>query len=424
VEFGDTPSEAAFRREVREWLEPQGERFTPRRGAALVDVVALARQWQAACADAGLAGFGLPEEIGGRPGPMSEQIIFHQETAQHPMAMVEMLVLGCGMALPTMLAHGTEAQVGRFGSPSIRGEILWCQLFSEPGAGSDVAGIRTQAVRDGDGWIVNGQKVWTSGAEFADWGLLLVRTDPTVPKHRGLTYFLVDMHGPGVETRPLRQLGGRVEFSEVFFTDVRIPDEMRVGNEGEGFRVAMTTLSNERLVVSGNPAVGRNLIEPLLRLATRVPGPDGRPLIVNAVLRERVASYYAVVAGIERIGDRIRTAVARGQSPGPEAAFAKAMLTRLLQEMAVFGMDILGPAAQVIDADADPDLFELQEGFFLAPGYRMGGGTEEITKNIIAERVLGLPPEYRPDRDQPFRQPAPERRGDPRASRERSADVA
>jgi alkylation response protein AidB-like acyl-CoA dehydrogenase len=409
VEFGDTDTEAAFRREVREWLAANEKRFTPPPGADFAEVVSISRQWQAACADAGFAGFGLPAEIGGRPGPMSEQIIFHQETARHPMAMVEMMLLGCGMALPTMLAHGTPEQAERFGRPSIRGEVLWCQMFSEPDAGSDVAAIRARGRRQNGDWVINGQKVWTTGAQLADWGLLLVRTDPAVPKHRGLTYFLVDMHSPGVEVRALRQLGGRVEFGEVFFTDVHIPDTMRVGDEGTGFRVAMTTLSNERLVVSGNPAVGRNLIAPLLRLARTVPGPDGRPLIENALLRDRIASYHVAAAGIERIGDRIRTAVARGQSPGPEAAFAKATLTRLLQEMAIFGMDLLGPAAQAVDADADGDLLALQQGFFLAPGYRMGGGTEEITKNIIAERVLGLPPEYRPDRNQPF---------------ERSVDVA
>jgi alkylation response protein AidB-like acyl-CoA dehydrogenase len=281
---------------------------------------------------------------------------------------------------------------------------MWCQLFSEPAAGSDLAGIRTAAVRDGDEWIVNGQKVWTSGAEHADWGLLITRTDPTKPKHAGLTYFVIDMHTAGVEVRPLKQLGGRNEFNEVFFTDVRIPDALRVGEVNGGWKVAITTLSNERLALTSDAAVGRNLIAPLLRLAKRVPGTDGRPLIEDSAFRERVASYQAAVAGIDHIGNRILTALSQGGNPGAEATIGKMTLTRLLQEMGEFGMDLAGIAGSVIDQETDPDLYEIQQGFFLAPGYRMGGGTEEIGKNIIAERVLRLPPEHRPDKDVPFNQ--------------------
>jgi alkylation response protein AidB-like acyl-CoA dehydrogenase len=400
VDFEDSPEEAAFRAQVRAWIQEHGPRFIPPPGASDAEVVQLARAWQAARADAGYAGFGLPQSIGGRPGALIEEIIFAQEQSSHPMARVEIMTLGTGMALPTIIAHKPEL-LEKFGRATLRGDIIWCQLFSEPAAGSDLAGIRTSAVRDGDDWVVNGQKVWTSGAYFADWGLLLARTDPSQPKHKGLTYFLIDMKTPGVEVRPLKQLGGRSEFNEVFFTDVRIPDAMRVGEVNGGWKVAMTTLSNERLSLTADAAVGRNIVQPLLRLAERVQSVDGRPLIEDAAFRESLASYYATVAGIDHIGARIFTAISRGESPGPEATIGKMTLTRWLQAMGIKGMSFAGLTGMVVDRN-DPDLYEIQQGFFLAPGYRMGGGTEEIGKNIVAERVLGLPPEPRADKDVPF----------------------
>jgi alkylation response protein AidB-like acyl-CoA dehydrogenase len=404
MNFSDTQAEAAFRSQVRTWFAANGDRFIPPKGASDEEFLRIAQQWQAACADAGYAGFGLPSEIGGRPGAPIEQVIFHQEAAHHPMAMAEIMMLGCGMAIPTIIKHGSPELLEKLGRATVRGDIVWCQLFSEPCAGSDLAGIRTKAVKDGDDWVVNGQKVWTSGAYFADWGLLITRTDPSKPKHAGLTYFLVDMHAPGVEVRPLKQLGGRSEFNEVFFTDVRIPDSNRLGEINSGWKVAMTTLSNERLALIGDAAVGRDIVKPLLRLAQRSSGLDGRKLIDDSAFRERIASYYATVTGIEHIGHRITTALSRGQNPGAEATIGKMTLTRLLQSMSEFGMDLAGVAGGTINAETDPDLFEIQQGFLLAPGYRMGGGTEEIGKNIIAERVLGLPPEWRPDKDVPFNQ--------------------
>ena len=216
---------------MRAWITSTGKRFVPPANASDVEIVRIARAWHAARADAGYTGFGLPESIGGRPGALIEEIIFLQEQANHPMGRVEIMTLGTGMAIPTILAHGTPEHLEMLGRKTLRGDIIWCQLFSEPGAGSDLAGIRTSAVREGDDWIVNGQKVWTSGAFFADWGLLLTRSDPSVPKHRGLTYFLLDMRTPGVEVRPLKQLGGRSEFNEVFLTDVRIPEAASTGRD-------------------------------------------------------------------------------------------------------------------------------------------------------------------------------------------------
>jgi len=402
MHFEDSPAESAFRAEVRAWISDQGPRFVPPPGASEAEVTQIARAWQAARAQAGYAGFGLPVSIGGRPGSPMEEVIFLEEQRAHPMARAEIMTLGTGMALPTILAHGRPEHLAALGRPTICGEVIWCQLFSEPAAGSDLAGIRTAAVRDGERWIINGQKVWTSGAFFADWGLLLARTDPTVPKHKGLTYFLLDMKSAGVEVRPLRQLGGRTDFNEVFLTDVSIPDSMRVGNVGGGWAVAMTTLSNERFALTADAAVGRNLIAPLLRLAKRTIGPSGELLVDDVGFRERLASYYVAVAGVEHISARISTALSRGGNPGPQATVGKMTLTRLLQSMGTFGMDLAGVAGGVIDPAADPELYEVQQGLLLAPGYRMGGGTEEIGKNIIAERALGLPPDIRTDKDVPF----------------------
>ena len=406
MDFNDSPAEAAFRAEARAWIRANATRFIPPAGADDAEVTRIARAWTAARADAGFAGFGLPAQIGGRPGSPIEEMIFFQEQREHPMARVEIMTLGTGMALPTIMAHGQPGHLERFGRPTIRGDIIWCQLFSEPGAGSDLAGIHTAAVRAADQWIVNGQKVWTSGAFFADWGLLLTRTDPTVPKHKGLSYFLLDMKTPGIRVRPLKQLGGRAEFNEVFLTDVAIPDSMRLGKVGGGWSVAMTTLSNERLALTGDAAVGRNLIAPLLHLAQRTVGPTGARLLDDPGFCERLASYYVAVAGVDHIGARILTTLSRGGNPGPEATVGKMTLTRLLQSMATFGMDLAGITGGVIDP-TEADLHEIQQGFLLAPGYRMGGGTEEIGKNIIAERVLGLPPDVRVDKDVPFKKVRP-----------------
>jgi alkylation response protein AidB-like acyl-CoA dehydrogenase len=407
MDFNDSPEETRFRAEVREWIAGTGPRFIPPPDATEADVVRIARAWQAARANAGYAGFGLPASIGGRPGSMMEEVIFLQEQRAHPMAKVEIMTLGTGMALPTVIAHGRLEHLQMLGRSTLCGDTIWCQLFSEPAAGSDLAGIRTSAVPDGDHWVINGQKVWTSGAYYADWGLLLVRSNPAVPKHKGLSYFLLDMRSPGVEVRPLKQLGGRCEFNEVFLTDVRISDRLRLGDVDGGWSVALTTLSNERLALTGDAAVGRNVIEPLLRLAQRIHGANDRPLLEDSGFRERIASYYATVAGVEFIGARMQTALSQGRSPGPEATVGKLTLARCLQTLSTFGMEMAGAGGAVIDRSADPDLHDIHEGFFLAPGYRTGGGTDEIGKNILAERVLGLPPDIRVDKDVAFNAATP-----------------
>jgi alkylation response protein AidB-like acyl-CoA dehydrogenase len=290
------------------------------------------------------------------------------------------------MAVPTMLAHAQPGWAMKLVGPTIRGEILWCQMFSEPGAGSDLAGIRTRAVRDGAHWIVNGQKIWTSGAQNADWGLLLTRTDVNRPKHQGLTYFLLDMKSPGVEVRPLKQISGRSDFNEVFFTDVRIPDTQRMGEVNGGWQVAMTTMMNERLSLMVDSSTSRDVLAPLIRLAARTQGINGALL-----LQDR---------------GHIRTVLGRGHVPGPEATIGKVTMAKWTQEMSIYGMDMAGTASQAVDVAADPDLAAFQEAYFLCVGYRIGGGTEEIAKNIISERLLGLPQEARPDKAVPFNEVA------------------
>jgi alkylation response protein AidB-like acyl-CoA dehydrogenase len=304
--------------------------------------------------------------------------------------------------VPTILAHAQPGWAEKLVGPTIRGDILWCQMFSEPGAGSDLAAIRTRAARSGDDWIVNGQKIWTSGAHNADWGLLLTRTDLSRPKHQGLTYFLLDMKAPGVEVRPLRQISGRSDFNEVFLTDVRIQDSQRLGEVNGGWLVAMTTMMNERLSLMVDPSTSRDVLAPLVRLAARTPGPDGALLADDNDFRDKIASYYVVIAGMQQVRGHIRTVLGRGHKPGPEATIGKVTMAKWTQEMAIYGMDMIGSASQVIDVAGDPDLAALQEAYFLTVGYRIGGGTEEIAKNIISERLLGMPQESRPDKAAPF----------------------
>jgi alkylation response protein AidB-like acyl-CoA dehydrogenase len=358
----------------------------------------------AAKAEAGYAGISLPKEIGGQGRSAVEDLIFREEEAREMMGSYDESFGGglVGMALPTLRKYAPH-WLERLGPRTLSGEYLWCQLFSEPGGGSDMAGFRTRAVRDGDHWVVNGQKIWTSGAQNADWGLLLARTDPSLPKHKGLTYFLVDMHAPGIEVRPIKQISGRADFNEVYFTDLRIPDPQRIGEVNDGWNVAITTMMNERLTLLGDPSVGRNVLEQMIRLAVKTEGATGRPLASESAFREKIASYYAAICGIHHVRSRIRTALGKGIQPGPEATIGKLTSARLLQEMATYAMDAIGPASEVAESsEGEPDLSQIQEDYFLAIGYRMGGGTEEIGKNIIAERILGLPQDHRPDKAVPF----------------------
>jgi alkylation response protein AidB-like acyl-CoA dehydrogenase len=307
-------------------------------------------------------------------------------------------VIGLGMAAPTIIAFGTEEQKSRWLKPLWTAEEIWCQLFSEPGAGSDLAGLSTRAVRDGDDWVVSGQKVWTSLAHQARWGLLLARTDPDLPKHAGLSYFVVDMHAPGVEVRPLRQLTGEAEFNEVFFTDVRIPDASRLGAVGEGWRVAGTTLMNERVSIGSARAVPREESTIGFAAAAWRQHPERR----THELHQRLLRLWADAEVARLAGDRLRQQLAAGE-PGPEGSAAKITYARLNQEISSWEIDFAGADGLRYD-----DWTMRRAGssdYRRGPGYRylrsrgnsIEGGTSEILRNIIAERVLGLPSEPRVD---------------------------
>jgi alkylation response protein AidB-like acyl-CoA dehydrogenase len=402
MDFDDTPEEAAFRAEARAFLaahHPRKDRAraTARYGDVDATELARARAWQAAKADAGFAGITWPREWGGRGGSPIQQIIWNQEEAEFDVP-YNVFLIGLGMCIPTLMAYADRPVLDRFVAKALRGEEIWCQLFSEPAAGSDVAGLRTRAERDGADWVVNGQKVWTSGAHYCDFGLLLARTDPSVPKHAGLTAFWIDMKAPGVEVRPIHQMSGASHFNEVFFTDLRVPDRQRLGAPGQGWKVALTTLMNERLAV-GEPR--RPDIHDLIALARAVTL-DGSPAIEDKAVRARIAGWWADSAGLTYTRFRTMTALSRGQTPGPENSIAKVVNAAKQQAIAAFGMELLGQAGAVLDPALAPMAALFQEGLLSAPAQRIAGGTDEILRNIIAERVLGLPGDIRVDKDIPF----------------------
>jgi len=314
--------------------------------------------------------------------------------------------IGLGMVAPTILAYGSDEQRKRFLEPLWCGEEIWCQLFSEPGAGSDLAGLATRAVPDGEEWVVNGQKVWTSGAHNADFAILVARTDPDVPKHRGITYFLVDMHAPGVDVRPLRQITGEAEFNEVFLTDVRIPDSMRVGAVGDGWRVANGTLNNERVAIGGHALPREGGMLGTVARAWRE-HPDRH----TPELHDRLMRLYVEAEVARHTGQRLRQQLASGQ-PGPAGATMKLTFARLNQQLSGLELEILGDEGLRYESEPGWTMRRPEQVDFTgrdavyrylrAKGNSIEGGTSEILRNIVAERVLGLPAEPRVDKDVPW----------------------
>jgi alkylation response protein AidB-like acyl-CoA dehydrogenase len=298
-----------------------------------------------------------------------------------------------------MMAYATKDQLKRHVKPALYGEEVWCQLFSEPAAGSDVAGIRTKAERDGDDWIINGQKVWTSGAHYSDWGIIITRTDPNVPKHQGLTMFFLNMKSPGVEARPIKQISGGANFNEVFFTNVRVPDSQRLGKVGDGWKAALTTLMNERLAV-GMPSGGLDVDE-LLELARNTELEDGQA-IRNSHVRSKIADWYVQSQGLKYTRYRTLTALSKGQTPGPESSIIKVIAAPKMQDLGAMAMELMGPAG-IMTSDV-PGSGGFQAQWIGGAGFRIAGGTDEILRNIVAERVLGLPQDVRVDKDVPFNQ--------------------
>jgi acyl-CoA dehydrogenase len=398
MDFDDTPAEAAFRAEVRTWLQANAE---PKRhardfvgdGLPPSERLAAARAWQAKKAAAGYAAVTWPRQYGGLGGTVVQQLIVRQEESRYRSAF-GIFEIGLGMCLPTLMAYGSDSHKARHVRPGLCGQEIWCQMFSEPAAGSDVAGVLTSARRDGDDWVVNGQKVWTTGAQFSDFGLLLVRTDTTVPKHAGLTMFFVDMKSPGIEVRPIRQMAGESEFNEVFFTDMRVPDHQRLGAVGAGWKVALTTLMHERLSVGAE--IGLLNFDAFWRVVQDA-GQLHEPRAI-----EQLADAWVAEEGLRLHQCRALTALSRGGVPGPEQSIAKLVKASLAQRMANFALELQGEAGQLGCDDPASGGQAVERAWAWSAAMRIAGGTDEILRNIIAERVLGLPEEARQDKGIPF----------------------
>ena len=403
MDFNDNPEEARFRQEARAWLDENAERRSAERFPVAADetdeseALRQAKEWQAKKADAGWVGLHWLKACGGRGLEPIYTVIYQMEEANYivPRGYFE---IGLGMAAPVLMAFATEEQKERYVPKMTRGEEIWCQLFSEPIAGSDLAGLRTNVRRDGDEWVVNGQKVWTSGAYYSDYAILVARHDPSVAKHKGLTYFFLDMHSPGIEVRRVKSIPGRSHFCEVFFTDVRVPDAQRLGDVGQGWEVAVTTLMHERLAIG---QVGGAGFDEIFALAQEIPM-NGGTAVDDSAVRDKLADWYVETQGLKYTRYRTLTALSRGDMPGPEASIGKIVSASQAQKIASFAMELLdlGGVVDARDETVAGALF--QQSYLSSPGSRIAGGTDEILRNIIAERVLGLPPELRVDKGIPY----------------------
>jgi alkylation response protein AidB-like acyl-CoA dehydrogenase len=389
MDLGLTADQEAFRAELRGWLAAnlpwEYGKGLPPRFDDLAEEVAFLQSWQGKLATGRWVGVAWPEAFGGRGAGPVEHFIVQEELAR---ARAPEMVgrIGINLAGPTLLAHGTDAQKTRWLPKILSADELWCQLFSEPGAGSDLAAVATRATPTEGGWLLNGQKVWTSYAQFADWGICLARTDPDVPKHSGISYLVVDMHAPGVEVRPLMQLTGDSEFNEVFFGDVFVPEDGLVGPLGEGWRVANSTLSHERGTNPRQLVIHIQLLEELLRLA------DDTGAFDDVRLRQRLAQAYVEVRLFQLHNWRSVSRLARGKEPGPEGSGLKLYWSEMSKRLHDVGMAVLGPAAPLWKgAKANPGEGRWQRSWLYYQGSSIWAGTNEIQRNIIGERVLGLP---------------------------------
>jgi alkylation response protein AidB-like acyl-CoA dehydrogenase len=410
VDLNDTPEQASYRQEVRAWLEENKEHAPPRSGSHEDEgYVDARRAWQRRLAEAGLAGVTWPREFGGRGMGPIEQLTVNQEIGRAGAPGI-LDVIGIGMLGPCIIAHGSESQKSRYLGPMLHGDEVWCQMFSEPAAGSDLAAVQTRArqnephdsraIQNGepDGraggrragtWTLNGQKVWTTNAQFASFGLLLARTDPGVPKHKGLTMFIVPMDADGITVRGLRQISGEAEFNEVFFDDVTLEQDAVVGGIGNGWGTALTVLMYERLTIGfGSESFGSPAR--LAEMLAADPAARG-----DSETRRRLGEVITDLLAVRFNGYRALTALARGQIPGPEAGVAKVTMVNAAIAAIDLGADVVGPDA------LDPQS-EWSYLISFLPGLKSAGGTEQILRNTIGERVLGLPPEPRLDKGVAF----------------------
>jgi len=403
VDFDDTPEEAAVRDAARRWLEQNAARrgagtlATRRRWRdaspeAQLEHVRACKEWQRTLFDGGWSGITWPTEYGGRGGTAIEQAIFNQEMARFEVG-TGALAVGVGMVGPTLIEWGTDEQKSDHLEAILSGDEVWCQLFSEPGAGSDLAGLRTKAELDGDTWVVNGQKVWTSLAQHSDWAILLARTDPDVPKHKGITFFLVEMTSPGIDIRPLRQIDGVAHFNEVFLTDVRIPASQVVGPVNDGWRVTHSTLQSERALIGGGEGVRFEDLQALARATGTSTDPVRRQELARAYIRFELLRF---------LGLRVQTSLSRGLPPGSESSVMKLSYSQHTAALTDLALRLEG-AAGMLGIEEAPDGGYWQQQFLSQWAVRIGGGTDQVQRNIIGERVLGLPREPDPSRTEPFR---------------------
>jgi len=383
MDFNDTPEEAIFREEVRNWLNDNAGDFRQPLGLSPGDsrFAELGRGWQKKKAKAGYAAISLPKEQGGMGGTAMQEVIFAEEEGHYHVPVGPFVGIGCHLAVPTIYTHGTPEQIEQFGHKTLMGELLWCQMFSEPAAGSDLAGLRTKAVRAegpsasgamGPGWKLTGQKVWTSSAQQAHWGVCLARTDPDAPKHKGITYFLIDMTSPGLVVRPLREITGDELFNEVFLDDVFVPDEMVVGEVNQGWRLARTTLANERVAMAQGTALG-NPMEELLHSVAEL----------DAAQQDRLGELIVTAQVGSLLDQRIAQLAVVGEDPGPQASARKLIGVRYRQGLAEFRME-LAEGAGIVDSTQVHD-------FLNTRCLTIAGGTEQILLTMAGERLLGLP---------------------------------
>ncbi len=392
-----TPQETEFRNEIRDWLSanvPAGWKARQDAEESMRKRFEFLREWQRKVFAGGWAGISWPAEYGGRGATLMEQVIFNEEMARAaapPMANT----LGLALVGPTTITYGTPAQKARFLKPILNADEIWCQGFSEPNAGSDLAALRTEARRDGDHFVVNGQKVWTSYGWAADWCALVVRSEPGSEKHKGLSYILVDMHAPGVDVRPLRQMTGETEFNEVFFQDVRVPVENVLGKVGDGWNVAISTLMHERATLgAGLHIIYKRWFDRLVELSHELTR-NGRPAAEDPVIRQRLAQAYTEIEVMRLNQMRIISRIANGGTPGPEGSIQKLLWSELNQRFQQIAMELMGAYGQLTKGPVGViDEGQWAYQFLRTRGNTIEAGTSEVQRNIIGHFVLGLPMSY------------------------------
>ena len=399
MDLNDTPELAAFRSDVRSWLDANAARRTNKLFLGMEGEQAFleAKDWYKKKADAGFACLTWAREYGGAGLSSLHEVVWSQEVENYATRDAH-FVIGIGNCGPAIMHFATEQAKRELLPRMASAEDVWCQLFSEPSAGSDVAGLRTRAERSGDNWLLNGQKIWTSGAQYSDYGVVLTRTDPTISKYRGLTLFMIDMRQSGVEVRPIKQMDGGEHFNEVFFNDAVVPDAYRLGEVGGGWTGALTVLMSERLAISGIQPTGFPQFLDLVKSLQL----NGEPIANDPIVRDRLATWYSQYAGLQAVNKRMITAVAKGGIAGAEASLGKLVGAVMNQEIANFACQLFGQAGIIQDETLSPERAHFQDTVLFSPGVRLAGGTDEVMRNILAEQVLGLPQEPRADKGMAF----------------------